>query len=78
MQYLFSRGHQRIAAIAWPEDSRVGNERMRGYFESMQDGWIEDPSAHGSSVARVPLNLDVRQPARLLKLPACMIAPPRS
>lgn len=48
MQYLISRGHQRIAAIAWPEDSRVGNERMRGYFESMQAAglkvcseWIE-------------------------------------
>jgi DNA-binding LacI/PurR family transcriptional regulator len=47
-QYLISRGHQHIAAIAWPEDSRVGNERMRGYFESMQEAhlkicpeWIE-------------------------------------
>jgi len=48
MQYLISRGHQRIAVVAWPEDSRVGNERMRGYFESMQAAglkicseWIE-------------------------------------
>ena len=48
MQYLFSRGHERIAAIAWPEDSRVGNERMRGYFDAMQEArlrihpeWIE-------------------------------------
>ena len=48
MQHLFSQGHQRIAAIAWPEDSRVGNERMRGYFESMKAAglsihsqWIE-------------------------------------
>lgn len=48
VQYLISRGHQRIAAIAWPENSRVGNERMRGYFESMQSAglkicseWIE-------------------------------------
>lgn len=48
MQYLLSRGHERIAAIAWPEDSRVGNERMRGYFESMKAAnlricseWIE-------------------------------------
>lgn len=37
MQYLSSRGHQCIAVIAWPEDSRVGNERMRGYLESMQN-----------------------------------------
>jgi DNA-binding LacI/PurR family transcriptional regulator len=48
MEYLFSQGNQRIAAIAWPEDSRVGNERMRGYFDSMQKAglnirpeWIE-------------------------------------
>jgi len=48
MQRLISQGHQQIAAIAWPENSRVGNERMRGYFESMQAAglkirseWIE-------------------------------------
>ena len=48
MGHLLSRGHQRIAAIAWPEDSRVGNERMRGYFEAMQavgfrvhPAWVE-------------------------------------
>ncbi len=35
MQHLLSRGHQCIAVIGWPEDSRVGNERMRAYFESM-------------------------------------------
>jgi DNA-binding LacI/PurR family transcriptional regulator len=68
MQYLFSRGHQRIAAIAWPEDSRVGNERMRGYFESMQAAklkirprWIERGDGtfeFGRAAA-----------ARLLKLP---------
>ena len=48
MQYLLARGHQRIAVIGWPEDSRVGNERMRGYYESMETAglticpeWIE-------------------------------------
>jgi DNA-binding LacI/PurR family transcriptional regulator len=48
MQYLIARGHQRIAVVAWPENSRVGNQRMRGYFESMQAAgfkicseWIE-------------------------------------
>jgi DNA-binding LacI/PurR family transcriptional regulator len=69
MQHLFSRGHQRIAAIAWPEDSRVGNERMRGYFESMQAAglkicseWIERGEGtfeFGRAAA-----------ARLLKLPS--------
>ena len=41
MRYLISGGHQRIAAVAWPENSRVGNERMRGYFESMQAAGLE-------------------------------------
>lgn len=36
MEHLISRGHRRIAALAWPESSRVGNERLQGYFESMQ------------------------------------------
>lgn len=35
VEYLVAQGHRRIAAIAWPEDSRVGNERMRGYFDAM-------------------------------------------
>jgi DNA-binding LacI/PurR family transcriptional regulator len=69
MQYLISRGHQRIAAIAWPEDSRVGNERMRGYFDAMQaarlkihTAWIERGEGtfeFGRTAAR-----------RLLKLPS--------
>lgn len=41
VEHLISRGHQRIATIAWPEDSRVGNERLRGYFEAMQAGGLE-------------------------------------
>lgn len=48
MQYLFGQGHQRIAVIGWPENSRVGNERIRGYFESLHDAglpvrpeWVE-------------------------------------
>jgi DNA-binding LacI/PurR family transcriptional regulator len=48
VQYLIARAHHRIAAIAWPETSRVGNERLRGYFETLQASnldtrseWIE-------------------------------------
>jgi len=40
-QYLISRGQRRIAAIAWPADSRVGNERMRGYFDSMDEAGLK-------------------------------------
>ena len=36
VEYLVERGHRRIAAIAWPEDSRVGNERKCGYCDAME------------------------------------------
>lgn len=46
--YLIQNGHQRIGALAWPEDSRVGNDRIAGFFEAMRSagrevnpGWIE-------------------------------------
>ena len=41
VEYLVSRGHRRVAAIAWPEDSRVGNERIAGYFSAMADANIQ-------------------------------------
>jgi DNA-binding LacI/PurR family transcriptional regulator len=41
VEYLISREHRCIAAIAWPEVSRVGNERLRGYLEAMQAGRLE-------------------------------------
>ncbi len=36
VEYLISKGHRRIAALAWPEESRVGNDRLRGYFSALQ------------------------------------------
>jgi DNA-binding LacI/PurR family transcriptional regulator len=48
VEYLISRSHRKIAVVGWPEDSRVGNERLRGYSEAMRDGdldvcpeWVE-------------------------------------
>jgi DNA-binding LacI/PurR family transcriptional regulator len=48
VDYLLGHGHQRIAVIAWPEESRVGNERMQGYREAMhaahlsvQPEWVQ-------------------------------------
>jgi len=35
-EHLIQRGHQRIAALAWAEDSRVGNDRMEGYLTALQ------------------------------------------
>lgn len=39
--YLLQRGHRRIAAIAWPLHSRVGDDRMQGYLETMQSSGVE-------------------------------------
>lgn len=36
VEYLIGCGHSRIAAIAWPDDSRVGNERKCGYVDAME------------------------------------------
>jgi len=40
-EHLIRRGHRRIAAIAWPVDSRVGNDRMQGFFQTMQTAGFE-------------------------------------
>jgi DNA-binding LacI/PurR family transcriptional regulator len=36
VEHLVSQGHTRIAALAWPEHSRVGNERLSGYHAGME------------------------------------------
>jgi DNA-binding LacI/PurR family transcriptional regulator len=42
--YLIKQGHRRIGALAWPEDSRVGNDRIAGFFEILQSAGLEvDP-----------------------------------
>jgi DNA-binding LacI/PurR family transcriptional regulator len=41
VQYLLSRGHRRIAVIAWPKESRVGNERLQGYMETMRAAHVD-------------------------------------
>lgn len=40
MLHLLENGHRKIAALAWPRDSRVGNNRMEGYFSALQDAGI--------------------------------------
>jgi DNA-binding LacI/PurR family transcriptional regulator len=44
VMHLAGEGRRRIAALAWPEDSRVGNNRMAGYFRGMADAGLSvDP-----------------------------------
>ena len=41
VEYLISQSHRKIAVIGWPNDSRVGNERLRGYFDTMRDNGLD-------------------------------------
>jgi DNA-binding LacI/PurR family transcriptional regulator len=40
VNHLVSLGHRRIAALAWPETSRVGNNRLEGYAKALQAAGI--------------------------------------
>jgi DNA-binding LacI/PurR family transcriptional regulator len=44
-EHLLSRGRRRIAALAWPEESRVGNDRLRGYLEALQAAGLAPDSS---------------------------------
>lgn len=53
VEHLLEQGHHRIAAIAWPEGSRVGTERLNGYYDAMQAAGLSiDPDwvIHGEGV----------------------------
>lgn len=39
-QHLIALGHRRIAVLAWPRESRVGNNRLEGYFKAMAEAAI--------------------------------------
>ncbi|KPL82726.1 alanine racemase [Thermanaerothrix daxensis] len=36
-QHLITLGHRRIAVLAWPEESRVGNNRLEGYLTALSE-----------------------------------------
>ncbi len=45
VQHLLEKGHCRIAVLAWPEASRVGTERLSGYFQAMEESQLTiDPA----------------------------------
>lgn len=43
VKHLLELGHRRIASLAWPEDSRVGNARMEGYVSAMNEAGLDIP-----------------------------------
>jgi DNA-binding LacI/PurR family transcriptional regulator len=41
VEHLVGHGHERIAVLAWPEESRVGQNRMEGYTRAMGAAGLE-------------------------------------
>ncbi|RPI97657.1 MAG: LacI family transcriptional regulator, partial [Chloroflexi bacterium] len=45
VEHLLAQGHRRIAALGWPEESRVGSDRLSGYWAAMETAGISiDPA----------------------------------
>jgi len=45
VQHVLKKGHSQIAILAWPEASRVGTERLSGYFQAMEENQLTiDPA----------------------------------
>lgn len=71
VQHLVGLGHRRIAAVAWPESSRVGTERLLGYYDAMHEAglpvdeaWVmrgTGESTFGYSAAQRLLDLPPRR-----------------
>jgi DNA-binding LacI/PurR family transcriptional regulator len=40
VRHLIERGHRRVGVLTWPEGSRVGEDRMEGYFTALHDAGI--------------------------------------
>lgn len=40
-EHLAERGHRRIGALAWPEGSRVGDDRLSGYLAALEAAGLE-------------------------------------
>jgi len=44
VEHLVACGHRRIAALGWPEDSRVGNNRMEGFLSALDVAGLQASS----------------------------------
>lgn len=68
VEHLLALGHSKIAALAWPLLSRVGNNRMEGYFSAMKSAGID---AHPEWIERGEGSYDIgfQSTLKLLALP---------
>jgi len=45
VEHLIQQGHRRIAMLGWPEESRVGADRLEGYWQAMEGAGLDvDPA----------------------------------
>jgi DNA-binding LacI/PurR family transcriptional regulator len=51
IEHLLELGHRQIALLSWPAGQRVGDERVRGYYEALTCAGITPPDAW---IARTP------------------------
>jgi DNA-binding LacI/PurR family transcriptional regulator len=68
MEHLFERGHRKVAALAWPEASRVGDNRMEGYFDVLAENGLE-PEPAWIKRGRGSFDFGYRATLELLDLP---------
>ncbi len=45
VEHLIGQGHQRIALLGWPPESRVGADRLAGYWQAMEAAGLPVDSA---------------------------------
>lgn len=45
IEHLYDLGHTQIAVLAWPADSRVGNNRLEGMFTALERHGLDLPEA---------------------------------
>lgn len=69
VEHLVSTGRQRIAILAWPEDSRVGNERLAGFLQAMAAAGLE-PNPNWVLRGEGTFEFGCQAASRLLALPA--------
>lgn len=79
VRHLIEQGHERIAILAWPESSRVGAERLAGYWDAMEEAdlpidpkWVlrgKGEIGYGYEAAQRLLDLpDKRRPTAIVTM----------
>ncbi len=68
VRHLIEQGHERIAVLAWPESSRVGADRLAGYWDAMAEAALPiDPKWVVRGRGEIDYGFEAAQ--KLLELP---------